>query len=89
MSTPVKAIGIREFRENIAGYADSETPMAITRHGMTLGYYIPVKRSPTEADKLALQEATQRLHHLLEEQGIDPEDLISDFKALRKQRKRG
>jgi hypothetical protein len=66
MSTPVKAVGIREFRENIAGYADSNTSMAITRHGMTLGYYIPVKRSPTEADKVALQEATQRLHTLLE-----------------------
>jgi hypothetical protein len=36
-----------------------------------------------------LKEATKRLHDLLAEQGINPEDLIADFKELRKRRKRG
>jgi len=30
-------ISMREFRENLAGYLESSTPFAITRHGETLG----------------------------------------------------
>jgi PHD/YefM family antitoxin component YafN of YafNO toxin-antitoxin module len=88
-ASTLKEIGIREFRESIAEYVRADKPLAITRHGLTLGYYIPAKRSPSEADKTALQEATRRLHDLLEAQGIDPEDLIADFKETRKRRKRG
>jgi hypothetical protein len=88
-ATAIKTIGIREFRENIAEFVQADTPLAITRHGLTLGYYLPTKRSPSEADKAALQEATKRLHDLLEAQGIDPKDLINDFKTIRKSRKRG
>ena len=29
-------IGIREFRENLAGYLESGNPLAIIRHGETL-----------------------------------------------------
>jgi hypothetical protein len=29
-------IGMREFRENLAGYLESGKPLAITRHGETL-----------------------------------------------------
>jgi hypothetical protein len=88
MPTTLKSVGIREFRESIAEHVQADAPIAITRHGLTLGYYIPVKRSPSEADKTALREATQRLHSVLAEQGIDPEDLIADFKTIRKSRKR-
>ena len=29
-------VGIREFRENLADYLESKTPVAITRHGATI-----------------------------------------------------
>ena len=31
-------VGIREFRENLASYLKSQTPVAITRHGTTIGH---------------------------------------------------
>jgi len=34
-------IGVREFRENIAGYLEGGGPLATTRHGETLGCFIP------------------------------------------------
>ena len=37
-------IGMREFRENLAGYLESGKPLAITRHGETLGFYIPAQK---------------------------------------------
>ena len=30
-------VGIREFRENLAGYLEASKPLAIERHGKTLG----------------------------------------------------
>ncbi len=38
-------VGMREFRDNLATYLlESETPVAITRHGDTVGYFIPARR---------------------------------------------
>jgi hypothetical protein len=37
-------VGVREFRENLAGYLESGRPLAIMRHGETLGFYIPAKQ---------------------------------------------
>lgn len=34
-------IGIREFRENLASYLEGGCSGAITRHGETLGFFIP------------------------------------------------
>ncbi len=31
-------IGRCEFRENLAGYLESGKPLAVTRHGETLGF---------------------------------------------------
>src|SRR5579862_8169365 len=36
-------VGIREFRENLSSYLESKTPVAITRHGATIGIYVPTK----------------------------------------------
>jgi PHD/YefM family antitoxin component YafN of YafNO toxin-antitoxin module len=30
------SVGIREFRDNLTTYIDSESPVAITRHGDTV-----------------------------------------------------
>ena len=52
-----------------------------------MGYYIPTHQPVSDADKNALQAAAQRLHDLLEAKGLDPEVLIQEAKALRKQSK--
>ena len=42
-------VGIREFRADLAEYIASSTPVAVTRHGQTVGYFIPT-RSDGDAD---------------------------------------
>ena len=37
-------VGVREFREQITRFLESETPVAITRRGETLGVYVPTPR---------------------------------------------
>jgi hypothetical protein len=43
-------VGVREFRENLAGYLESGRPLAIVRHGETLGFYIPAKQRTRKAE---------------------------------------
>ena len=43
-------IGMREFRENLASYLESDTPLAITRRGETLGFYIPAHKRDRGAE---------------------------------------
>jgi antitoxin (DNA-binding transcriptional repressor) of toxin-antitoxin stability system len=76
-------VGIREFRSDLAEYIASSTPVAITRHGQTVGYFIPTQ-GQAEADIVALKKASATLDKLLEAKGVDLESVVADFKAARK-----
>jgi len=80
-------VGIREFRENLSGYLESPTPVAITRHGETIGFYLPTRRRPNEADLDALRRAGERLSNLIEASGANEEEMVKEFKALRRTRR--
>ena len=77
-------VGIREFRTDLAEYIASSTPVAVTRHGQTVGYFIPTQ-GQADADLAALKKASNTLDQLLAAQGVDVEEVIADFKAARKQ----
>jgi PHD/YefM family antitoxin component YafN of YafNO toxin-antitoxin module len=82
-------VGIREFRENLAAYLlESHAPVAITRHGDTIGYYIPVRRKRTEAERAALEEAATRLADELAAIGVTEDELVADFKKWRAARRK-
>ena len=76
-------VGIREFRADLAEYIAASMPVAVTRHGQTVGYFIPTQ-GQAEADVVALKKASEALDRLLAEQGVDVEDIVSDFKAARR-----
>jgi PHD/YefM family antitoxin component YafN of YafNO toxin-antitoxin module len=78
-------VGIREFRDKLATYLlESDAPVAITRHGDTIGYYIPARRKRTDTDRAALKEATTRWQEVLASQGLSEDEALSDFKKWRK-----
>ena len=81
-----QSIGIREFRDNLATYLlESDGPLAITRHGDTIGYYLPTKRKRTEAEKKALEEAGERMQEMMKAAGVTEDEIIEDFQRLRKE----
>jgi PHD/YefM family antitoxin component YafN of YafNO toxin-antitoxin module len=77
-------VGIREFREKLASFLlESETPVAITRHGDTVGYYLPARRKRTETERAALKEAAVQLQEMMTAEGISEEEILKDFKEWR------
>jgi PHD/YefM family antitoxin component YafN of YafNO toxin-antitoxin module len=77
-------VGIREFRDKLASYLlESEAPVAITRHGDTVGYYIPARRRRTESERDALKHVAARMQGMLAAEGIGEEEVLADFKKWR------
>jgi PHD/YefM family antitoxin component YafN of YafNO toxin-antitoxin module len=75
---------MREFRDKLATYLlESDAPVAITRHGDTVGYYIPARRKRTDAERASLQEASARWRQILTAEGVSEEDAVEDFKRWR------
>lgn len=76
-------VGIREFRAGLAQYIAASTPVAVTRHGQTVGYFIPA-HGHDAAQLAALRQASQALDELLAQHGADVEALVTEFKQTRK-----
>jgi hypothetical protein len=79
-------VGIREFRENLADYLESKTPVAITRHGATIGIYLPTT-DPDRADLESLRLAGEKMQQLIAAAGTTEDEIVADFKTLRRERR--
>ena len=80
-------VGIRDFRENLADYLESKTPVAITRHGTTIGIYVPTKPKPSQAELEALRVAGEKMQDLIAAAGITEDEIVADFKRARRERR--
>jgi antitoxin (DNA-binding transcriptional repressor) of toxin-antitoxin stability system len=80
-------VGIREFRENLSTYLESKTPVAITRHGATIGIYVPTKPKPDQADLEALRVAGEKMRELVLAAGTSEDELVADFKNTRREQR--
>jgi hypothetical protein len=76
-------IGMREFRENLAGYLESGKPLAITRHGETLGFYIPAQKRSRKAEIEAMRAAAKDLDAMIATWGASEDELMEEYKQIR------
>ena len=83
-----KFVGLREFRAGLAEFIDNEQPVAVTRHGQTVGFFIPAAR-PAQADLQALRDAADKLEAMMSLSEDDVEAAVRDFDALRKAKSTG
>jgi PHD/YefM family antitoxin component YafN of YafNO toxin-antitoxin module len=83
---PAIKVGVREFREGMARFLESDTPVAVTRRGETLGVYVPTPRKRIKSAELTeLKAAADRLAEALAD--VDEEELVAEFKKLRRRGK--
>ena len=76
-------VGMREFREKLAGYLESGTPLAIMRHGQTLGYYIPAQKRSRKAELEAMRAAAKDLDKMIASWSAGEDELMQEYKAIR------
>ncbi len=75
---------MREFRAHLQHYMHAALPVAVTRHGETVGFYIPTRHHPDKAELDALKQAALKLESMLISHGVTEEDLLSEFRTLKK-----
>ena len=89
--TAISVVGIREFRARLAEYLlKSDQPVAVTRHGETIGYFIPARAARKELDRVALKKAVSKMDEMLQREGLtdtELDEMTKDFRAWRKARK--
>ena len=76
-------IGMREFRENLAGYLEAGRPLAIMRHGETLGFYIPAQKRSRKAELEAMRATAKDLDEMIASWGAGEEELMEEYKEIR------
>jgi len=85
-------VGIREFREKLATYLlESDKAVAITRHGDTVGYYIPARRMRNDPERAALRREVSALVRVImafKSEGVSEGELLKDFKQWRRSRRK-
>jgi antitoxin (DNA-binding transcriptional repressor) of toxin-antitoxin stability system len=76
-------IGIRELRARLASHLESSTPIEITRHGRTIGLYVPLPQDSGMNVRDRLLVAGRRMHAELERTGLDEQAHREDVQAWR------
>lgn len=69
------------------GLGESKTPVAITRHGTTIGIYVPTRTKPSQADLEALRIAGEKMQALIAAVGTGEDGIVADFKKHCRQRR--
>ncbi|HLJ47490.1 MAG TPA: hypothetical protein VKU01_15850 [Bryobacteraceae bacterium] len=77
-------IGIREFRENLAGYLEGGKLLAITRHGETLGFFIPAQKRSRKAEVEAMRAAARELDAMIAAWGVSEDELMREYKQIQR-----
>jgi hypothetical protein len=77
-------VGIREFRQKLAGYLESGTALAIMRHDETLGYFIPARKRSRKAELEAMRAAAKDLDEMIASWGVGEDELMEEYKQIRR-----
>jgi len=74
---------VRAFRENLAGYLESGTPLTIVRHGETIGFYIPAQKRNRKAELAAMRAAAKDLDEMIASWSASEDELMEEYKRIR------
>lgn len=82
----MRAIGVREFRDQATTLLASGETLVIERHGEAIGFFVPI----TPKDRRAGREALGRLGELLDglqrTTGLDEDALVAEVTGRRRAR---
>jgi hypothetical protein len=78
----LKSVGVREFRDHATTYLSGSDPVAVSKHGEVIGFYIPVERDQGQA-KRALAQLGETVERVLADAGLSEEELAGLFDLRR------
>jgi len=70
----LRSVGVREFRDHATTYLSGADPVAVSKHGRVIGFYIPLDRDENEVHT-ALAKLDRTVARVLDETGLDQDEL--------------
>ncbi len=79
----LKTVGVREFRDHATTYLSGSDPVAVSKHGRVVGFYIPLERDEDEVRR-ALARLGEAVGQVLDETGLSEGELAQLFDMRRR-----
>ena len=76
--TSLKTVGVREFRDHATTYLSGSEPVAVSKHGHVIGFYIPLDRDEHEVQR-AIARLGQVVGQVLQESRLSEDELAALF----------
>jgi len=70
----LKSVGVREFRDHATSYLSGSDPVAVSKHGRVIGFYIPLDRDEDEVRR-AVARLGESVEQVLDETGLTEDEL--------------
>ena len=78
----MKSVGVREFRDHATTYLSGTEPLAVSKHGQVIGFYIPLERDENVVQR-AVVKLGEAVEQVLHETGMSEEELSRIFDLRR------
>ena len=78
----LKNVGVREFRDHATTYLSGSDPVAVSKHGQVIGFYIPVSADEEQATR-ALEQLGRSVEEILAQTGMTEDELSGLFDLRR------
>lgn len=80
-----QTVGLEELRENLSSFIEGGEAFAITRHGQTLGFFVPAQRpADREAALERLDSVSKEVDELIASWGASEEELMAEISEIRR-----
>jgi antitoxin (DNA-binding transcriptional repressor) of toxin-antitoxin stability system len=80
----VRAVGVREFRDQATSMMGAGETLVIERHGEPIGFYVPITAKDRKAGRKALGRLGAAVDQLLAAARVDEDDLVSEVSRRRR-----
>jgi hypothetical protein len=74
--TKIKNVGVRDFRDHATTYLSGGEPLAVSKHGRVIGFYVPVERDEDDVHRAVLRLG-EAVDNVLKETGMSEDELAS------------
>ena len=71
----LKNVCVREFRDHATSYLSGSDPVAVSKHGRVIGFYVPLQRDENEV-QAAVAKLGEAVEEILSETGMTEDQLV-------------
>ncbi len=82
----MRSVGVREFRDQATSMMAAGETLVIERHGKPIGFYVPISAKDRRTGREALGRLGDAADKLLEQTGLDEDELVREVSLGRRKR---